>query len=120
VPPLSDSLRRALDEVFARPEYSWTAYRSPFDWLRELWYRLLDWLGTMQTVHPVGFKALLVVLIAVLAGLLAHIGYVVWRIMRPTAGAPMAPSILRVHLARLAGSLASRPRTRSVSERMSS
>ncbi|MGH7546817.1 MAG: DUF4129 domain-containing protein [Gemmatimonadales bacterium] len=89
MPALSDSLRQALDEVFARPEYSWAAYRSPFDWLRELWYRLLDWLGAMQTVHPVGFKALLVVLIAVLAGLLAHIGYVVWRIMRPTAGVPV-------------------------------
>lgn len=89
MPALSDSLRRALEEVFARPEYSWTVYRSPFDWLLELWYRLLDWLSTMQTAHPAGFKALLVVLIVALAGLLAHIGYVVWRIMRPTAGAPV-------------------------------
>jgi len=89
VPALSDSLRRALEEVFARPEYSWTVQRSPFDWLRELWYRLLDWLGTMQTAHPAGFKALLVVLIVALAGLFAHIGYVVWRIMRLTARAPV-------------------------------
>lgn len=87
---LSDSLRRALEEVFARPEYSWTVYRSPFDWLRELWYRLLDWFSTMQTAHPAGFKALLVVLIVALAGLLAHVGYVVWRIMRPTVAAPVS------------------------------
>lgn len=88
VPVLPDSLRRALDQVFARPEYAWTVQRNPLEWLRELWYRLLDWLGSMQGAHPAGFKALLVLLIVVLAALLAHIGYVVWRITRPTVATP--------------------------------
>lgn len=83
VPP--DSLRRALDEVFAGAEYAWTAQRSPFDWLWDVWYRLLDWLDTLQTAHPAGFNLMLAALLAALAILLVHIGYVVWRISRPTA-----------------------------------
>ncbi len=64
--------------------------RGPLDWLRDLWYRLLDWIGGVQTAHPAGFKLLLVVLILALVGLLAHIAYVVWRITHPTAGTPRA------------------------------
>src|SRR5439155_645510 len=105
VPP-ADSLRRALGEVFARPEYAWGTGegRGPFDWLRELWFRLLDWIGTMQSAHPAGFKLLLAALIAVLAGLVLHVGYVVWRITRPTtrsaAGAVQSGGGLRLEDAR--------------------
>jgi hypothetical protein len=83
VPP--DSLRRVLDEVFAQPEYAWAARRAPFDWFVDLWRRMLDWLDAMQAAHPAGFKALLAVLIVILAGMLLHVGFVVWRITRPTA-----------------------------------
>lgn len=105
VPP-ADSLRRALGEVFARPEYAWGTGegRGPFDWLRELWFRLLDWIGTMQSAHPAGFKLLLAALIAILAGLVLHVGYVVWRITRPTtrsaAGAVQSGGGLRLEDAR--------------------
>src|SRR2546422_8554968 len=37
-----------------------------------------------QRGHPAGFKVLLAVLALVLVGLLAHMGYVDWRITRPT------------------------------------
>jgi hypothetical protein len=77
-----------LEDVFARPEYTWRIQRGPLDWLRDLWYRLLDWIGGVQTAHPAGFKVLLVVLIVALLGLLVHIAYVVWRITHPTAGTP--------------------------------
>ena len=40
-----DSLRRALGDVFARPEYRWVQGRTLWQWLLELWYRVLDWLG---------------------------------------------------------------------------
>ncbi len=83
-----DSLRRALAEVFARPDYRWVERRSLFDWLAELWRRLLDWLGAVQQAHPAGFKALLAALIVLLAGVLAHMAFVVWRITRPTARTP--------------------------------
>jgi len=86
VPP--DSLRAALREVFARPEYRWNERPDPSGWIVDVWYRLLDWLDTVQRGHPAGFKVLLAVLALVLVGLLAHMGYVVWRITRPTARTP--------------------------------
>ena len=83
-----DSLRRALGDVFARPEYRWVQGRTLWQWLLELWYRVLDWLGTLQTAHPSGYRMLMVALMVLLAGLVAHIGWVVWRITRPTARTP--------------------------------
>ncbi len=41
VPP-ADSLRRALGEVFARPDYAWVPRFSLGDWLHEQALRLLD------------------------------------------------------------------------------
>src|SRR3989475_6963043 len=40
-----DSLRRAVAEVFARPEYRWVSGRSPLQWLFELVGRGLDRAG---------------------------------------------------------------------------
>jgi hypothetical protein len=74
--------------VFARPEYVWVPRFSPGDWIREQVLRLLDWIGRQQTAHPAAFKVVLAILIAVLAGLLIHLGYVVWRITRPTVRTP--------------------------------
>ena len=86
VPP--DSLRAALREVFARPEYRWNERPDPWGWILAVWYRLLDWLDAVQRGHPAGFKVLLALSALVLVGLLAHMGYVVWRITRPTARTP--------------------------------
>src|SRR5256712_4251731 len=83
MPP--DSLRAALREVFARPEYRWNERPDPWAWIVAVWDRLLDWLDGLQRGHPAGFKMLLALLALVLVGLLAHMGYVVWRITRPTA-----------------------------------
>ena len=104
----SDSLRRALDKVFAQPEYRWTVPRHPLQWLRNWWLGLLDWLGGLSEAHPVAYYALLIVVTLVLILLLVHIGYVVWRIVRPSlktgaaAAAGMAVVVLdaRTHLAR--------------------
>ncbi|OLB07665.1 MAG: hypothetical protein AUH06_04670 [Gemmatimonadetes bacterium 13_2_20CM_69_27] len=86
--PPADSLRRALADVFARPEYVWVPRFSLGDWVREQWLRLLDWIGRQQTAHPAAFKVALAILIVVLVGLLIHMGYVVWRITRPTVHTP--------------------------------
>lgn len=80
-----DSLRRAVAEVFARPTYRWTTGRTLFDWLAEQLGRFLDWLATAEASHPAVFQAVLVLLVVALLGVLAHMGYVVWRITRPTA-----------------------------------
>ncbi len=96
IPP--DSLRRAVVEVFARPEYRWASGRSPLQWLLEQFGRLLDWLGRAEASHPVAFRALLVLLSVTLLVNLVHMGYVVWRITRPTARTPgggaAAPGLL--------------------------
>ena len=80
-----DSLRRAVAEVFARPAYRWATGRSPLEWVFEQLGRFLDWLARAEASHPAAFQALLVLLVATLLGVLAHMGYVVWRITRPTA-----------------------------------
>ncbi len=90
MPP--DSLRRALSEVFARPEYRWVERTNPIQWLMDLWHRLQDWLDAVQTSHPAGFKVLLAGLVLLLVAMFAHIGYVVWRITRPTIRAPVGPA----------------------------
>jgi hypothetical protein len=71
--------------VFARPEYHWVERRQPLLWLRQLWYSFLDWVDNLASTHPVGFNILLAVLVIVLVVILVHVGYVVWRITRPTA-----------------------------------
>jgi hypothetical protein len=86
VPP--DSLRRAVAEVFARPEYRWADGRGLLEWLARLVGRLLDGLTHLQQGHPAAFRLLLVTLVAALVALLAHMAYVVWRITRPTARTP--------------------------------
>ena len=78
--PAADSVRRALADVFARPEYVWVPRFNPGEWIREQVLRLLDWIGRQQTAHPAAFKVLL------------HMGYVVWRITRPTARTPPGPA----------------------------
>ncbi|HVH67947.1 MAG TPA: DUF4129 domain-containing protein [Gemmatimonadales bacterium] len=83
-----DSLRRAVTEVFARPEYRWATGKSPLQWLVEQIARFIDWLGRAETSHPTAFKALEVVLVVALLVTLVHMGYVVWRITRPTAQTP--------------------------------
>jgi hypothetical protein len=72
--------------VFARPEYGWVERRHPLLWLSKLWYRVVDWLNGLAGEHPTAFTLLLAALIVVLVVLLVHVGYVLWRILRPRAG----------------------------------
>lgn len=57
-------------------------------WLLQQIGRVLDWLGKAETAHPAVFRVLLLVLTAILVATLVHMGYVVWRITRPTAQTP--------------------------------
>ena len=81
----ADSLRRALEDVFARPEFRWVERRHPLQWLLNLWGQLGDWLDAFQSANPGLFDVFFVALLVILAGILAHAAYVVWRIVRPTA-----------------------------------
>jgi hypothetical protein len=80
-------------EVFARPEYRWVTSRSLAQWLVEQIGRALDWLGQAQQHHPVVFRVLLVLLLVALFAILVHMGYVVWRVTRPTVRTPGGPGV---------------------------
>ena len=59
--------------------------RHPLEWLKEQVLRLMDWLDRFETSNPLLFKVFLAVLIVALVAILVHVGYVVWKIARPTA-----------------------------------
>jgi hypothetical protein len=90
VPP--DSVRRAVQEVFARPEYSWVPGGRPLHLLRDLWFRLEEWLSLFGAQHPIGFKLLFWGAVLLLVALLVHLGWLGWRIYRSTVERPSAPA----------------------------
>jgi len=107
VPP--DSLRRAIEEVFARPEYRWADSRVILRWLGTQWLIFMDWLNALQRSHPTQYAVLLVLAVVMLVAILVHFGYVVVRIVRPTlstGSTPPAPGRpvddVRTHLGRAA------------------
>jgi hypothetical protein len=92
----SDSVRRAVQEVFARPEYSWVPGGRPLHLLRDLWSRFEEWLRQFGAQHPLGFQLLFWGAVLLLVALLVHLGWLGWRIYRstvegPRAAAPGAP-----------------------------
>lgn len=80
-----------MSAVFARPEYRWRTVRQPLEYLQDLWNRLQDWLDSFQRSSPLLFNLFLVALIVALAALLAHVGYVMWKVLHPTADTGPAP-----------------------------
>lgn len=105
---VADSLRQALDRVFAGPEYQWVQQQHGLlSWLGRQWQRLVSWLDALSQNHPLGFNLLLAALVVALIAILVHIGYVMWRIVRPharamTAAMPGAGIVMdaRAHIAR--------------------
>lgn len=83
-------MRRALGDVFARPEFHWVERHQPLLWLYKLWYRAVNWLNNLAGDHPAAFTLLLSALVIVLVALLVHMGYVLWRITRPAASTGVA------------------------------
>ncbi len=74
-----------VGEVFARPEFEWVDQQRVTSWLARLWNNLSAWLDRVAQQHPVAFSIGLGLLIVALVVLLVHVGYVVWRIVRPAA-----------------------------------
>jgi hypothetical protein len=54
-------------------------------WLARQWQNVVEWLNRLATQHPVGFDIGLALVVVALVVVLVHIGYVVWRIVRPAA-----------------------------------
>jgi hypothetical protein len=90
----ADSLRATLRQVFAGRDFQWMEPRNPFRALREALSRVLEWLSALYAAHPVAYFVLMAGLVVLLAALLTHLAYVVWRAMRahpPEGVGPRAP-----------------------------
>lgn len=81
--------------MFARPEFDWVERQRLVSWIVRQWHNLVSWLDLLAERHPVGYSIGLVLVVVALLLLLVHIGYVVWRIVRPGArtgtAAPATP-----------------------------
>jgi hypothetical protein len=63
-------------------------------WLARQWQNFMDLLDRLSTQHPVGFDIGLALVVVALVALLVHVGYVMWRIVRPTARMGQAKPIV--------------------------
>ncbi len=81
----TDSLARALEAIFARPEYRWSEARNPLitvlNWLRSLAGKL----DLLREAHPVAYFALLTVLLLILGAILLHAIYLLQRTLDAAA-----------------------------------
>ena len=72
-----------VGQVFARPEFQWVERRRMLSWIARQVQHLIDWLNQQAALHPLAYDVGVFVVAAALVALLVHIGYVVWRIVRP-------------------------------------
>jgi hypothetical protein len=84
----ADSVRRAVGEVFHRPEYRWLPARRPLQWLSRWLHAFQAWLNDVDTTHPILFQVILWGSITLLVAILVHFGYIGWRIYRSTVRPP--------------------------------
>jgi hypothetical protein len=79
-----------VGQVFSRPEFQWVERHRVLSWLLQQWDKFRDWLNRFAEQHPTGYSIGLGLTVIVLVVLVVHIGYVVWRIVRPgvRTGAP--------------------------------
>ncbi len=82
-----------MGRVFAGPEYQWVEQRQGLlSWIARQWQHLKDWFDRLSQNHPVGFNILVALIVIALVAILVHLGYVMWRIVRPAARAGAQPS----------------------------
>jgi hypothetical protein len=85
-----DSLRAALDSVFASDRYQWAVRPDPLAFLRQWWMSLQHWLESLAYNHPNLYVAVLWGAVAVLAGIVLHATWVLLKVVR---GATAPPSV---------------------------
>lgn len=93
--PAADSIRHVVRHVLAGPRYQWTRPRDLFAPLRRLLSALMHWLDHLQEAHPATYWALIGASVVVLAAILVHFAYLIWRTMGPARAATRAPSAVR-------------------------
>ncbi|MGE5141922.1 MAG: DUF4129 domain-containing protein [Acidobacteriota bacterium] len=91
----ADSIQLAVREVFSAREYDWRFRARTSMWSKvwSLFLRLLAWLDRLHDTHPVGYWALIGLLCLMLAVILGHFVYVLWRSLRPAAPTRAAAAV---------------------------
>jgi len=84
-----------VGHVFSRTEFQWVERHRVLSWLIQQWNNFREWLNRLAEQHPVGYNIGLGLLSIVLVALVVHIGYVVWRIVRPGARTGMGTAASR-------------------------
>jgi hypothetical protein len=79
------ALRAVLDKVFAAPVYRWADEPPLVRLLRDWWHRLTDWLQGLRLGNPFAFRLFIFALLMVVALVLAHGLWTVWRTVRGAA-----------------------------------
>ena len=74
-----------VGQVFSRPEFQWVERHRVLSWLLQQVDRFRDWLNRFAEQHPTGYSVGLSLTVIVLVVFVVHIGYVIWRIVRPGA-----------------------------------
>ncbi len=81
----SDSIGAVLRDVFASPEYDWDTRVHPLQFFIDRYRDLLRWLADLGASHPVAYWTVMALLAGVLVAVMAHLGYLIWRAVRPRA-----------------------------------
>jgi hypothetical protein len=80
-----DTLRAVLDSVFRAPAYKWGHAGDPFAILRRWWLEFKLWVGSLRESNPLGYKLFLWALLAILAVVVLHALWVMYRAVGRTA-----------------------------------
>ena len=84
-----------VGHVFSRTEFQWVERHRVLSWLIQQWNNFREWLNRLAEQHPLGYNIGLGLLSILLVALVVHIGYVVWRIVRPGARTGMQTAASR-------------------------
>jgi hypothetical protein len=83
-----DSLRAVLDSVFASGRYEWSERPDPLAFLRHWWLNLQRWLEALAHSHPDLYLVVLWGAVAVLAAIVLHASWSLYRIVRGATAPP--------------------------------
>ncbi|HEU5359062.1 MAG TPA: DUF4129 domain-containing protein [Gemmatimonadales bacterium] len=98
-PVAPDSLRAALDSVFADRAYHWRGVTDPLGWLGRWFGALADWIMGLRQGQPWLYWAVLLALLTLVVGIFVHVAWVAARAVRysTAADASYAGAAAEVH-----------------------
>ena len=88
-----DSLRAVLDSVFAASEYDWAERPALVSWLGRWWQWLIRTLQAFQDNNPGLFRWFVTAMIVILALVVLHAWWVMFRTTREATARDEAPSV---------------------------